>query len=158
MKKIIIILALILILLSSLSISTQTDSVDTSQVIKENLIQQEKREPLNEIEKLKNDNYEKAMDAANRSIGLANMILALVAVILAVLGVFAYIKIGDISKKMKEEFVEIKNFKDQAKTTMEQVEEESRKIGHLKNEATVLMENIERTYERVINSDRFKYL
>ena len=134
MKKIIFIWILSIVLLSSFSVNSQNVSKDTSQVSKESLTQQEKGEPLAEIEKLRDDNYEKAMEAANRSINLANLVLALVAVLIAASGIFTYIKVGDVSRRIKEELAEIRKLKQQADTSIGKVEEDSKKIRGLKDD------------------------
>jgi cell division protein FtsB len=69
MRKLIFIWALILILLSSLSVSSQTVSQDTSQIAEEILKQERQIDSLRmELERLKEGNYEKAIESANRSI------------------------------------------------------------------------------------------
>ena len=158
MKKFILIWILILILLSSLSVSSQTISKDTSQ--KEILEQKGQIDSLRmELERLKEGNYEKAMESANRSIDLANLILYTVGFIVALmtaLGIFSYIKTGQIRKKAEKEWAETRKLKEDAETFVkdiraihEEVKEARREIDEKKRSIDKSEKSVEETKTEV---------
>jgi tetratricopeptide (TPR) repeat protein len=156
MKKLIFIWALSLIVLSSVSVSAQNVSEDTSQIGKENLKPQEKSDVLKEIEKLRDDNYEKAMEGANRSIGLANFMIQIMIVAVAILGglgVFSYFRQGQIRKRIEKESNEIQDLKekteDDFKQEFEKIVNLRCDIENIKTHSETTMKDIDRRYIEV---------
>ena len=157
MRKFIFIWASILILLSLLSVSSQTVSQDTSQTTKDISKQQEQFESLKkELDELRKDNYAKAMENAEKSIGLANFMIRVLIVavgILTAFGVFNYIKTGQIRKKIEEEVKEIRELKEKMKDEFRQEFEKTVnlrcEIESRKTEAETLMTNIKTIFEDV---------
>jgi tetratricopeptide (TPR) repeat protein len=107
MRKFIIFWASILILSSSLSVSSQTVSKDTSQ--KEILKQQGQIDSLRkEIEKVKKDSYEKVIESANRSVSVATFVMGFVALLVGIVGIFGYFRIRELKADYKETKEELK--------------------------------------------------
>jgi len=147
MKKLILISTLLLILLSSLSVHSQIAKKDTSQSAIDVLKQQKQIESLKkELDDVKKDNYEKAMENANKSISLANLMIQLMILAVAImtgLGIFSYVKTGQIRKKIELESEEIRKLKERMKDDLKQEYEKTVKlrcdIEGIKEKADVLM-------------------
>lgn len=155
MKNSIFIWASIFLLLSPLSVSSQTVSKDTPQ--KEILEQKGQIDSLRmEVEKVKKDNYEKAMENTNRSIDLANLMIQLLILAVAIMtgfGIFSYIKTGQIRKKVEKESEDMRELKEKMKDDFKQEFEKTvtlrGEIESRKTEAETLMKDINRIYEDV---------
>jgi tetratricopeptide (TPR) repeat protein len=134
MRKFIFISASILILLSSLPISSQTVSKDTTH---------------SEILKQPASNYETAMENAKRSIDLANLMIQLLILAVAVmagLGIFSYVRTGQIRKQVEVESEEIRklkeNIKDDFRKEFEKTVNLRRAIEKTKTQAEIYVKDI----------------
>jgi|GEM_PF-878302 len=121
MRKFIFIWALILILLSSLSASSQTVSKDTSQSAEQILKQKAQIDSLKmEFEKVKSEGYEKAIEGANRSILISTLVVIFVTLLAIAIGIFGYFRIREIKTDYKETKAELrKSFEDELERVKE---------------------------------------
>ncbi|MCJ7459678.1 MAG: hypothetical protein MUP17_11905 [candidate division Zixibacteria bacterium] len=109
MKKIIFIWVLSLVLLSSVSVSAQTVSKDTSQVAQDILKLKAQNDTLKMgFEKVKKEGYEKAIEGANRSISLSNLVIGIVALLVGLVAIFGFLRIRELKADYKETKAELK--------------------------------------------------
>jgi len=135
MKKIIFILGMSLVLLSSVSVSAQTISEDTSQVAQDILKLKAQNDTLKmEFEKVKKGSYEKAIEGANRSISIANIVMGIVAFFAGLVGLIVYLRIrelkadykdmkAELMKRFEEDLARVKEYKDDTKKICDEIKE-----------------------------------
>jgi tetratricopeptide (TPR) repeat protein len=163
MRKFIFIWTSILILLSSLSVSSQTVPKDTSQ--KEILKQQGQIDSLKmQFEKLKEEGYEKAIEGANQSILFSTIVVLAVTLIAVTIGIYQYLRIREMKvdyRETKADFketitelrrsfeYELGKVEDDFKQEFEKTVNLRREIETKKTEAETLMKDINVIYEDV---------
>jgi len=123
-----------LILFSSFSVHSQIAKKDTSQSAKDILKQQRQIDSLTrEFEKVKNDNYDKAIDGSNRSIFISTLVVIFVTFIAIIVGIFGFLRIREIRSEFKETQKELK----------ERFEEEIKNVKRRTKEAERICDRIE---------------
>ena len=149
MKKLIFIWALILILLSSISVGSQSVSVDTSQT--ESLKLQEDLDGLKmEFEKVKSEGYEKAIEGANRSIFISTLVVIFVTLLAIAVGIFGYFRIRDIQTDYKETKAELrKSFEDELERVKEYKNEIKAICDEIKEKGKFVDEETENFKKRI---------
>ena len=124
MRKSIFIWTFVLILLSSLSASSQTVSKDTSQSAEQILKQKAQIDSLRmEFEKVKKEGYEKAIEGANRSIFISTFVVVFVALLISVIGILGFLIIREIKKDYMETKEELKRYKEEIGKICEDIKE-----------------------------------
>jgi len=92
-----------------------------------------------DLEKLRKEAYEKAIEGANRSLTASMMVLGFVALMVAILGVWGFFKARRIEREVKEELRKVEESKRdmeaKIKYECEKAEEERGKIAKVREEA-----------------------
>ncbi len=127
MRKSIFVWALIPILLSWVLVGSQTISKDAPQNSDHTLKIEARIDSLElELERVKQNGYEKAIESANRSISISNLVLIFVSLLAVAIGIFGYFRIREIKADYKETKSELKkSFEDE----LERVREYKREIA-----------------------------
>ena len=151
MRKFIFIWAFILMLLSSLSASSQTVSKDTSQSAEQILKQKARIDSLKmEFEKVKSEGYEKAIEGANRSILISTLVVILVTLLAIAVGIFGYFRIRDIKTDYKETRTELrKSFEDELERVKEYKNEIKAICDEIKEKGKFVDEETESFKKRI---------
>lgn len=127
MRKSIFVWALLLILLSWVLVSSQTIPKHAPQNSDHTLKLEARIDSLElELERVKQNGYEKAIESANRSISISNLVLIFVSSLAVAIGIFGYFRIREIKADYKETKSELKkSFEDE----LERVREYKREIA-----------------------------
>lgn len=152
MKKSVFIWVCIAFVLSWVSVGGQSVSTDTSETPTMK-VQEDLETVRRDLEELRKDNYAKAMENAERSISLANfMIQVLIGAVALMtgLGIFSYVRTGQIRKRTEEELREIRELKekisDDLKREFEKIVNLRCDVETAKREAETRMKDVKRIH------------
>ncbi|MCK4428379.1 MAG: tetratricopeptide repeat protein [candidate division Zixibacteria bacterium] len=167
MRKFIFVWASILILLSSLSVGSQTVSQDTSQIAEEILKQKGQIDSLRmEFEKVKKDGYEKAIESANRSISIATFVIGFVALLVGILGILGYFRIretkadyketkAELMRRFEEDLEKVKEYKEDIKEIYQDIKEKRKFVDeeteNFKKRIKVLQKEVPSDFSKEIS-------
>lgn len=129
MKKPVFVLTLVFVLLSSIPVGAQTAAPDTPQITEEILKQQERIDSLKiELERIRKDAYEKAIQGANTSISVSTYVMVFVGLIVSVVGILSFLRIREIKADYKETKAELKERFEEELTRVREYKEEIKAI------------------------------
>ena len=140
MKKMIFSLIPILLFAYSLKVESQTVTQDSGFPPTEKDKYQTQIDSLKcDLDKLRKEAYEKAIEGANRSLTISMMVLGFVALMVAILGVWGFLKARKIEKEVSEELLKVEKsttaMEERIRYECEKAEEERRKIVKLREDA-----------------------
>ena len=144
--KTVILFFVILFILCNLSTLAQSKPPDSTKTPAQSVQYQGQIDSLKvELERINRNNYEKAIERADKDIDLAGLVIKFVALLVAILGalgLFNYFRTSKVRGQMREEL-------DKAKVIREEVEKKKEEVTHLCKEIQRMRSESEEGYKKI---------